>query len=78
MEYVHVKESMTDISWQQPYTPHYSLLELRKLNYCRVYVCVTTLSDITLTDGSTFDPHVRSGDILLYSSSTMQLKAKQA
>eukprot|EP00957_Ditylum_brightwellii_P204623 15340168-Ditylum_brightwellii.AAC.1 len=56
----------------------FSLLELRKLNDCRVYLGVTMLSDITLADGSTLDPHMRSGNIPLYSSSTTQLKAKQA
>eukprot|EP00957_Ditylum_brightwellii_P067839 5149453-Ditylum_brightwellii.AAC.1 len=35
------------------------------------------LSDITLADSSTLDPHMRSGNILLYSSSTKQLRAKQ-
>eukprot|EP00957_Ditylum_brightwellii_P212258 15367141-Ditylum_brightwellii.AAC.2 len=56
----------------------YSSLFLRQLNYCRVNLGVTMLSDITLADSSTLDPHMRLGNILLYSSSTMQLKAKQA
>eukprot|EP00957_Ditylum_brightwellii_P109998 8390656-Ditylum_brightwellii.AAC.1 len=56
----------------------FSPLELRKLNYCRVYLGVTMLSDNTLADGSTLDPHMRSSYVLLYSSSIMQLKAKQA
>eukprot|EP00957_Ditylum_brightwellii_P120322 9180747-Ditylum_brightwellii.AAC.1 len=38
---------------------------------------VTTLSDITLADGVTLDPHMRSGNIYLLSSTTKQLSAKQ-
>eukprot|EP00957_Ditylum_brightwellii_P043135 3268323-Ditylum_brightwellii.AAC.1 len=38
---------------------------------------VTTLSDITLADGVTLDPHMRSGNISLLSSTTRQLLAKQ-
>eukprot|EP00957_Ditylum_brightwellii_P196848 14998013-Ditylum_brightwellii.AAC.1 len=52
--------------------------ELKKLNYCRVYLGITTLSDITLANRKTLDLHMRSGNVSLYSSSTKQLKAKQA
>eukprot|EP00957_Ditylum_brightwellii_P030668 2324186-Ditylum_brightwellii.AAC.2 len=52
--------------------------ELKKLNYYRVYLSVTTLSDIMLASRMTLDPHMRSGNLSPYSSSTKQLKAKQA
>eukprot|EP00957_Ditylum_brightwellii_P207120 15351567-Ditylum_brightwellii.AAC.1 len=54
-----------------------SQAELKKLNYFRVYLGVTTLSDIMLADGTTLDPHMRPGNLSLYSSSSKQLKAKQ-
>eukprot|EP00957_Ditylum_brightwellii_P006192 468822-Ditylum_brightwellii.AAC.1 len=56
----------------------FTTLELRKINYRRVVLGVTMLSNITLADGCTLDPHMRSGNIFLYSSSSKQLKAKQA
>eukprot|EP00957_Ditylum_brightwellii_P027159 2053426-Ditylum_brightwellii.AAC.1 len=49
----------------------------RKINYCREYLGVTTLADITLADGCNLDPHMRSRNILLFSSTTTLLKAKQ-
>eukprot|EP00957_Ditylum_brightwellii_P212337 15367193-Ditylum_brightwellii.AAC.1 len=52
--------------------------ELKKLNYYRVYLGVTTLSDIMLVNRITLDPHMWLGNLSLYSSSTKQLKAKQA
>eukprot|EP00957_Ditylum_brightwellii_P130685 9969751-Ditylum_brightwellii.AAC.1 len=55
---------MTTAIHSSTFTP----LELRKLNYCRVYLGVTTLSDMMLAGGRTIDPHMRSGNISLYSS----------
>eukprot|EP00957_Ditylum_brightwellii_P034495 2615994-Ditylum_brightwellii.AAC.1 len=38
----------------------------------RLYLEVTKLSDITYADGETMDPHMRSGNISLLSSSAKQ------
>eukprot|EP00957_Ditylum_brightwellii_P017505 1319197-Ditylum_brightwellii.AAC.1 len=56
----------------------FSPIELKKLNYCQVYLGVTILSDITLADGRTLNPHMRLDNLSLFSSTTKQLKAKQA
>eukprot|EP00957_Ditylum_brightwellii_P106582 8131476-Ditylum_brightwellii.AAC.1 len=76
--YPHQRINDRDIMTTAMHSSLFFPLELRKLNYCRVYLSITMLSDSTLADGSTLSPHMRSGNILLYSSSTMQLKAKQA
>eukprot|EP00957_Ditylum_brightwellii_P206812 15350109-Ditylum_brightwellii.AAC.1 len=55
----------------------FKLHEIKRINYCRLYLGVTTLSDTTLADGETLDPHMRSGNISLLSSSAKQLLAKQ-
>eukprot|EP00957_Ditylum_brightwellii_P199182 15183397-Ditylum_brightwellii.AAC.1 len=52
-------------------------IEIKKINYCREYLGVTTLDDITLADGCTLDPHMRSDNLSLFSSTTTLLKAKQ-
>eukprot|EP00957_Ditylum_brightwellii_P149672 11397946-Ditylum_brightwellii.AAC.1 len=39
----------------------------------RLYLGVTMLSGITLADGETLDPHMRSGNRSLLSSSAKQL-----
>eukprot|EP00957_Ditylum_brightwellii_P190487 14499597-Ditylum_brightwellii.AAC.1 len=38
---------------------------------------VTTLADIALANGCTLYPHMRSGNLSLFSSTTTLLKAKQ-
>eukprot|EP00957_Ditylum_brightwellii_P027451 2074990-Ditylum_brightwellii.AAC.1 len=55
----------------------FTLIEIKKIHYCREYLGVTTLADITLADGCTLDAHMRSGNISLFSSTTTLLKAKQ-
>eukprot|EP00957_Ditylum_brightwellii_P088912 6770677-Ditylum_brightwellii.AAC.1 len=52
-------------------------IEIKKTNYCKEYLGVTTLAAMTLADGCTLDAHMRSGNILLFSSTTTLLKAKQ-
>eukprot|EP00957_Ditylum_brightwellii_P054010 4091110-Ditylum_brightwellii.AAC.1 len=52
-------------------------IKIKKINYCREYLSVTTLANITLADCCTLDPHKRSGNILLFRSATSLLKAKQ-
>eukprot|EP00957_Ditylum_brightwellii_P097334 7413427-Ditylum_brightwellii.AAC.1 len=55
----------------------FTLIEIKKINYYREYLGVTTLADITLADDCTLDPHMRSGNISLFSSTASLLKAKQ-
>eukprot|EP00957_Ditylum_brightwellii_P105206 8019269-Ditylum_brightwellii.AAC.1 len=52
-------------------------IEIKKINYCRECLGVTTLANITHVDGCTLDPHMRLGNILLFSSTTTLLKAEQ-
>eukprot|EP00957_Ditylum_brightwellii_P184931 14084468-Ditylum_brightwellii.AAC.1 len=40
----------------------FKLHEIKRINYYRLYLEITTLSDITLADGKTLDPHMRSGN----------------
>ena len=40
---------------------HYAKAELRKLNYCRLYLGLITLSDVTTTDGLNMDEHMLQG-----------------
>eukprot|EP00957_Ditylum_brightwellii_P126829 9668070-Ditylum_brightwellii.AAC.1 len=47
---------MTMVVQSNEFTP----IEMKKINYCREYLGVTTLADITLADGCTLDPHMRS------------------
>ena len=42
--------------------------EIRHINYCRLYLQVITLSDITCASGTHLRPEIRHGDILLTSS----------
>eukprot|EP00957_Ditylum_brightwellii_P021001 1582974-Ditylum_brightwellii.AAC.1 len=53
-------------------------VKIKKLNYCRNYLGVTTVLDITLADGRTLDPHFRLGNKSLYSSKTNNYKQKNA
>eukprot|EP00957_Ditylum_brightwellii_P018644 1400590-Ditylum_brightwellii.AAC.1 len=38
----------------------FTLIEIKKINYYREYLGVTILADITLEDGCTLDPHMKS------------------
>jgi hypothetical protein len=44
--------------------------EVRRLNYCRLYLNVVTLADITKPNGFDLDPCLLEGNVSLYSSST--------
>eukprot|EP00957_Ditylum_brightwellii_P059448 4513084-Ditylum_brightwellii.AAC.1 len=55
------------------FKPH----EIKRINYCRLYLVGTTLSGKALADSETLEPHMRSGNISLLSSSTKQLLSKQ-
>ena len=45
-------------------------VEIRKLNYCRLYMNVVTLADITKPNGLNLDPCLSKGNLSLLSSST--------
>eukprot|EP00957_Ditylum_brightwellii_P210622 15365186-Ditylum_brightwellii.AAC.2 len=64
---------MSTVVNSNAFKPH----EIRQINYCRLYLGVTVLSNITLADSETLDPHMRSGNISLLSSSAKQLLSKQ-
>jgi hypothetical protein len=48
----------------------YSLVQLRTLNYCRLYLQAVTLADITKPNGLHLDPCFLTGHSSLYSSRT--------
>ena len=52
-------------------------LEIRRLNYCRLFLQAVTLSDITDTSGEQLDLSKRQGELSMYSSRTMLLNVKQ-
>eukprot|EP00957_Ditylum_brightwellii_P181259 13807809-Ditylum_brightwellii.AAC.1 len=64
---------MITVAQSNEFTP----IEIKKINYCREYLGITTLANITLTDGCTLDPHMQSGNLSLFSSITKLLKTKQ-
>jgi Reverse transcriptase (RNA-dependent DNA polymerase) len=52
--------------------------QIRRLNYCRLYLQVVTLSDITDAEGEYVDPAQLQGDKAVYSSQTTWLHVHQA
>ena len=56
---------------------HYTKAEVRKLNYCRLYLQVVTVSDLTTTDGLSIDPHLLHGLPSAYSSRSALLSIHQ-
>ena len=59
---------MSTVINSNAFKPH----KIKHINYCRHYLGVTMLSNITLADGETLDPYMRSGNISLLSSSAKQ------
>ena len=51
--------------------------EILKINYCRIYLNVHTLSNITLADGYTIDPNILKGLLSLQSSTSKLPPIKQ-
>jgi hypothetical protein len=56
----------------------FSNAEIRKLNYCRLFLQAVTLSDITRADGSTLDHSKLEGSPSLQSSATRWVEINQA
>eukprot|EP00957_Ditylum_brightwellii_P092638 7054198-Ditylum_brightwellii.AAC.1 len=51
--------------------------DIQRINYCRMYLNVTILSDIALADRKTLDPHKYNGERSLLSSQTQQMEINQ-
>eukprot|EP00957_Ditylum_brightwellii_P090804 6914495-Ditylum_brightwellii.AAC.1 len=52
--------------------------EVKCINYCQMYLSVTTIVDITLASGKHLDPHMISGTKSLYSSKSIHMDINQA
>eukprot|EP00957_Ditylum_brightwellii_P118231 9017371-Ditylum_brightwellii.AAC.1 len=52
--------------------------DIQLINYCRMYLNVTTLSDIVLADRKMLDPYMYNGERSLMSSQAQQMKINQA
>ena len=52
--------------------------EIIKLNYCRLYLNVHTVADISLADGITLDATMQKGQVSLLSSRAKQTPIKQS
>eukprot|EP00957_Ditylum_brightwellii_P008961 678164-Ditylum_brightwellii.AAC.1 len=51
--------------------------DIQQINYCRMYLNVTSLSDIVLADRKMLDPHMYNGERSLLSSQAQQMKINQ-
>eukprot|EP00957_Ditylum_brightwellii_P000145 11022-Ditylum_brightwellii.AAC.1 len=51
--------------------------EIQCINYCRMYLNVTTLADIVLADGTTLDPRIYQGQHSLLSSQLKHMEIHQ-
>eukprot|EP00957_Ditylum_brightwellii_P012180 920448-Ditylum_brightwellii.AAC.1 len=60
------------------HSQQFTAIEIKRTNYCRLYLGVTTVSDITLADGYTLNPYMKAGNKSLLSSSSKKLQSKQA
>eukprot|EP00957_Ditylum_brightwellii_P053426 4048985-Ditylum_brightwellii.AAC.1 len=60
------------------HSQQFTVIKIKRINYCHLYLGVTTVSDITLADRYTLDPHMKAGNKSLLSSSSKQLQSKQA
>ena len=51
--------------------------EIQRINYCQMYLSVTTLADIILTDEKSLDTHMYKGNKSLLSSSSKHMNIHQ-
>eukprot|EP00957_Ditylum_brightwellii_P104588 7969157-Ditylum_brightwellii.AAC.2 len=51
--------------------------DIHQINYCRIYLNVTTIADVTLASGKQLDPHMYKGERSLYSSVATHMKINQ-
>eukprot|EP00957_Ditylum_brightwellii_P094984 7233544-Ditylum_brightwellii.AAC.1 len=52
--------------------------DIHHINYCRMYLNVTTIADVTLANGKHLDPHILNGTTSLYSSKSIHMDINQA
>eukprot|EP00957_Ditylum_brightwellii_P055183 4183212-Ditylum_brightwellii.AAC.1 len=52
--------------------------KISMINYCHLYLQVTTISDLVLADGANLDPQFLQGQWSLLSSTSKYLKANKA
>eukprot|EP00957_Ditylum_brightwellii_P113814 8677198-Ditylum_brightwellii.AAC.1 len=51
--------------------------DIQWINYCRIYLNVTTIADVTLASGKQLDPNMYNGERSLYSSMATHMKINQ-
>eukprot|EP00957_Ditylum_brightwellii_P115196 8785462-Ditylum_brightwellii.AAC.1 len=51
--------------------------DIQRINYCQLYLNVTTIADVTLASGKQLDPHMYKEGRSLYSSVTTHMKINQ-
>ena len=51
--------------------------DIQRINYCRIYLNVTTIADVTIACGKKLDPHMYKGDISLLSSAATHMRIHQ-
>eukprot|EP00957_Ditylum_brightwellii_P130163 9928619-Ditylum_brightwellii.AAC.1 len=52
--------------------------EIQRINYCQMYLNVTTIADVNLANGKHLDPHMLNGTTSLYSSKSIHMEINQA
>eukprot|EP00957_Ditylum_brightwellii_P034732 2632452-Ditylum_brightwellii.AAC.1 len=51
--------------------------DVRRINYCQIYLNVTTIADVTLASSKQLDPHMCKGGRFLYSSVATHMRIHQ-
>eukprot|EP00957_Ditylum_brightwellii_P080259 6104830-Ditylum_brightwellii.AAC.1 len=51
--------------------------DIQWINYCQIYLSVTTIADVTLASSKKLDPHMYKEDRSLYSSVDTHMKINQ-
>ena len=49
--------------------------DIQRINYCQIYLNVTTIADVTLACGKKLDPHMYKGDRSLLSSAATHMRS---
>ena len=73
LQRAHDANIMDVVMASERYTPS----EIRRINYCRLYLKATTLADLATVGGIRLDPSKLRGDMSLHSSTTGHLTAHQ-
>eukprot|EP00957_Ditylum_brightwellii_P101365 7725207-Ditylum_brightwellii.AAC.1 len=51
--------------------------DIQRINYCQIYLNVTSIADVTLACGKKLDPHMYKGEKSLFSSVATHMKIHQ-